>query len=96
MGDNSNFLCSQKLLGEDDSVSRGVVMVKQPGLFSPNLGTMSSQFFAQSPQNFAAELGIHSLTSWDKFFTHNPLDVKESDEHALEITFHPSGHFGPW
>jgi len=27
---------------------------------------------------------------------HNPLDVKESDDHALEIAFHPSGLFGPW
>jgi hypothetical protein len=25
----------QKLLGEDGNVRRGVVMVKQPGLFSP-------------------------------------------------------------
>ena len=96
MGDNRNFVCSQKMLGEDGSVSRCVVMVKQPGLFSPKLGTMSSHFFTQSPQNFAVELGIHSLTSWDKFFMHNPLDVKESDEHALEIAFHPSGLFGPW
>ena len=36
---------------------------------------------------FAVEPGIHSLASWDKFFMHNPLDVKESDEHALEIAF---------
>ena len=26
----------------------------------------------------------------------NPLDVKESDDHALDIAFHPSGLFGPW
>jgi len=71
-------------------------MVKQPGLLSPKLGTMSSHFFTQSPQNFAVEPGIQSLASWDKFFMHNPLDVKESDDHALEIAFHPSGLFGPW
>ena len=31
MGDNSNFVFRQKLVGEDGSVRRGVVMVKQPG-----------------------------------------------------------------
>ena len=96
MGDNSNFVFSQKLLGEDGNVSQYVVMVKQPSVFSPKLGTMSSHFFTQSPQNLAVELGIHSLTSWDKFFMHNPLDVKESDEHTLDIAFHPFGLFGPW
>jgi hypothetical protein len=58
----------QKLLGEDGSVRRGVVMVKQPGLFSPKFGATSSHVFTQSPQNFAVEPGIHSLACWDKFF----------------------------
>ena len=53
MGDNSNFVFRQKLVGEDGSVRRGVVMVKQPGLFLPKLGAMSSHLFTQSPQNFA-------------------------------------------
>jgi len=94
VGDNSNFVFRQKLVGEDSSVRRCVVMVTQPGLFSPKLGTMSSQFFTQSPQNFAVEPGIHSLVCWDKFFMHSLLDVKESDDHALEIAFHLSGFFG--
>ena len=75
MGVNSNFVFRQKLVGEDGSVRRGVVMVKQPGLFSPKLGAMSSHIFTQSLQNFAVESGIHSLACWDKFFVHNPLDV---------------------
>ena len=90
MGDNSNFVFRQKLVGEDGSVRRGVIMVKQPGLFSPKLGAMSSYFFTQSPQNIAVKPGIHSSACWDKFFMHNPLDVKESDDHALEIAFHLS------
>ena len=94
MGDNSNFVFRQKLVDEDGSVRWGVVMVKQPGLFSPKLGVISSHFFTQSPQNFAVEPGIHSLACWYKSFMHNPLDVKESDDHALEITFHLSGLFG--
>jgi len=92
--DNRNFVCSQKRLGEDGSVSRCVVVVKQPGLFWPNLGTMSSHFFTQSPQNFTVEPTIHSLVSWDTFFVHNPLDVKESDDLALQIAFHPVLIFG--
>jgi hypothetical protein len=36
--DDSHFASHHKLLGEDGSVRRGVVMVKQPGLFSPKFG----------------------------------------------------------
>ena len=75
MGVNSNFVFRQKLVGEDGSVRRGIVMVKWPGLFSPKLGAMSSHVFTQSLQNFAVEPGIHSLSCWDKFFVNNPLDV---------------------
>ena len=32
----------------------------------------------------------------DKFFMYSPLDVKESDDHVLEIAFHLSGLFWPW
>ena len=71
-------------------------MVKQPDLFPPKLGVMSSHIFMQSPHNFAVEPGIHSLACRDKFFVHNPLAVKESNDHAFEIVFHLSGLFWPW
>ena len=87
----SQFIFRQKLLGEDGCVRRDVVMVKQPGLFSPKFGATSPHFFTQSPQNIAVERRIHSSACWDKFFVHNPLNVKESDDHALDIAFHPSG-----
>jgi hypothetical protein len=49
--DGSNFVPRQKLLGEDESVRRGVVMVKQPVLFSLKFGynMVHSQFFHQNP-----------------------------------------------
>jgi len=62
-------------------------MVKQPGLFSPKFGATSSHVFTQSPQNVAVEPGIHTLACWGKFFVHNPLDAKESVDHALDVTF---------
>jgi len=71
-------------------------MVKQPGLFSPKLGATSSHVFTQSPKNFTVEAGIHILAWWDNFFVHNPLDIKESDDHAYDIAFHLSGLFCPW
>ena len=58
-----------------------------------DLAKFGGNFFTQSPQNFAVEPGTHSSACWDKFFMHNPLDVKESDDHALEIAFHLSGPF---
>jgi hypothetical protein len=56
----------QKLLGDDESVRRGVVVVKQPGVFSPRFGAMSWHVFTQSPQqNVEVEPGIHSLACWN-------------------------------
>jgi hypothetical protein len=67
-GDDSHVAFCQKLLGKDGSVRRGVVMVKQPGLFSPKFGATSSHVFTQSPQSVAVEPGIHSLAFWDWCF----------------------------
>jgi hypothetical protein len=91
VGDDSYFVFRQKLLGENGSVRRSNVVVKQPGLFSPKSGATSSYVITHSPQNVALEPGIHS---WDKFFVHNPLDITESDGHALDIASHLSGPFG--
>jgi hypothetical protein len=55
-------------LEEDGSVRRGVVMVNQPGLFSPKFGATRSHVFTQSPQNIAVEPRIHSLVCWDRCF----------------------------
>jgi hypothetical protein len=47
--DDSHLVFRQKVLGEDGSVRRCVVMVKQPDLFSPKFGATSSHVFTQSP-----------------------------------------------
>jgi hypothetical protein len=74
----------------------GIVIVKQPGPFLPKFGVTSSHVFTQSPQNIAVEPEIHSLACSDKFFVDNPLDVKESDYHDLDIAYHLSGLFLIW
>jgi len=96
MGNDSHFVFRQKLLGEDGSVKWGVVMVKQPGLFLPKFGVTPSHVFMQSPRNIAVEPRFHGLACWDKFFVCNPLNIKESDDHALDIAFQLSGLFWPW
>jgi hypothetical protein len=68
VGDDSHYMFHPKLLGEDGSVRRGVVMVKQPGLFLPTFAATSSLVFTQSPQNVALEPRIHSLACWDRCF----------------------------
>jgi hypothetical protein len=45
VGDDSHFVFLQKVLGEDGSVRRGVVMVKHPGQFSTKFGATSSHVF---------------------------------------------------
>jgi hypothetical protein len=62
--DDRHFVFHQKLLGWDGSVKRGVVMVKQPGLFSPKFAATSSHVFTQSSQNVAVEPGIHCSACW--------------------------------
>jgi hypothetical protein len=66
--DDRHLVFHHKLLGEDGIVRRGIVVVKQPGLFLPKFRATSSHVFTQSPQNFAVESGNHSLAFWDKFF----------------------------
>jgi hypothetical protein len=66
--DDSHIVFRQKLLGENGSVRRDVVMVKQLGLFSPRFGATSSHVFTQSPQNIAVEPGIHTLACWERCF----------------------------
>jgi hypothetical protein len=54
VGDDSHSVFRQKLLlGEDGSVRQGVVMVKQPGLFSQTFGVVCSHVFTQPSQNVA-------------------------------------------
>jgi hypothetical protein len=68
VGDDSGLVIRQKILGEDGSVRRDVVMVKQPGLFSPKFGTTSPHVFMQLPQNLAVRPGIHILACLDRCF----------------------------
>jgi hypothetical protein len=68
VGDDSHFVFRQKLLGENGSVRRDVVMVKQPDLFSSKYGATTLHVFTQSPQNFVLEPAIHSLACWNWCF----------------------------
>jgi len=46
VGGNSNFVYREALVGEERSVRPGVVMVKQPGLFSHIWGDVFARFHA--------------------------------------------------
>jgi hypothetical protein len=46
--------------------------------------------FTQLLQKVIVVLGIDCLACQDEFFVNIPLDVKESDEHALDIALHLS------
>jgi hypothetical protein len=48
VGNDNHLVFRQELLDEYGRVRRGVVMVKHPGLFSPNFGATSSHVFTQS------------------------------------------------
>ena len=93
MGDNSNFVFRQELVGEDGSVRRCVVMVKQPGLLAEVGGDVFALFHAVFTK-LRSRTGNSQFGLLGQIFMHYRLDVKESDDHALEIAFHLSRLFG--
>jgi hypothetical protein len=80
----------KKLSVEKGSVSRCFVMMQQSVFLSPKLGAKSWPIFMQSPQNVTVVCGIDCLDCQNELFVHNPLDVKENDEHALDFDLRPS------
>jgi hypothetical protein len=48
VGDDSHLVFHQKLLSEDVSVRKGVVMVNYQGIFSPKFGASSSHVLTQA------------------------------------------------
>jgi hypothetical protein len=61
---------------------------QQPALLTPEFGAKSSHIFTQSPQNVTVVCGIDCSTCQDEFFVKNHLDIKQSDEHALDFSLH--------
>jgi hypothetical protein len=84
VGDDSHLVFRQKLLGDGRSLRWGIVMVKQPGLFSPKFGATSSHVFMQSPQNVAvmaaSTMGRRLLTILGKG---KPLRRADGDRHYI-------------
>ena len=71
MEDGSHFVFRHKLLGEDGNFhgeAARSVLAKVWGDVFPRFHAVAAKV--------AVEPGIHILACWDKFFVHNPLDVK--------------------
>jgi len=94
--DNSNFV----FLPENDGRGRKCETGRCHGEAAMSVlakdGGDVLALFTLSPQNFAVQPGIHISACRDKFFMHNPLLAKESDDHALEIALQQSGLLSPW
>jgi hypothetical protein len=61
---------------------------------SSNFGVKSSHIFTQTPSNDTVVCGINCLACQDEFLVKNPLDIKENDEHSLDLEFQLSRLFG--
>jgi len=91
--DDSHFVFRQKLVGEDGSVRRGRCHVEAArSVLAKVWGDVFTRFHPVAAK-VPFEPGIHILACWDKFFVHSPFDVKESDDHALDVAFNLSGLF---
>jgi hypothetical protein len=70
-------------------VRRGVVIVKEPGLFLPKFGATSSHVFTQSPQNFTVEPGVQfGLLGPALRAATTAVQMAASDRNILDITSH--------
>jgi hypothetical protein len=67
--------------------------MQQPVILSPKFGAKSSNLFTQSPQKSHQHAEFDCLACQDEMFVNNPLDVKESYEHALDFALHLSRLF---
>jgi hypothetical protein len=79
------LLFGKKFPVENGTVRRCVVMMQQSIILSPKSGAKCWHIFKQSSYNVTVVGGIDCLACQDEFFANNALDVKESDEHALEF-----------
>jgi hypothetical protein len=71
-----------------------VIVMQQPVLLSLKFRTKSSHIFINSPQIVTVVHGIDCLPRHDELFVNSLLDIKENDEHTLDITLHLSPVFG--
>jgi hypothetical protein len=93
LGIDSHVVFGQKFPRGKGSVRLCVVLMQQPVLLSTKFGGKSSYIFKQSPYNVTVLRRIYCLAYQNEFFENNSVDIKKSDEFALDFALHLSRLF---
>ena len=88
MWEGWNVVFCQKFICGDSPVSRGIVMVQDPVASMPLLRAMSAHSVAEALQDCFVEFLIYRLSSRDVLMMNQPVNVKERNQHGLDIGLH--------
>ena len=69
-------------------MSRGIVMAQDPIAETPFLMAMSVHSVAEALQDCFVEFLIYRLSSRDVLMMNQPVNVKERNQHGLDIGLH--------
>jgi len=72
----------------DSPVGRGIVMVQDPIAGAPLLRAMSRHSIVEALQDCFVEFLIYRLSSRDVIMMNQPVNVKEHNQHGLDIGIH--------
>jgi len=86
--EQQNVVFRQKFICGDSPVGRGVVMVQDPVVGAPILRAMSAHCVAEALQDCFVEFLIYRLSRRDEVMMNQPVNVKERNQHGLDIGLH--------
>jgi len=89
-----NVVFPQKLICGYSPVGRGIVMVQDPVARVPLLKAMSAQSVAEALQDCFVEFLLYRLSSRNVLRMNQPINVKERNQHDLDIGLHLHAFFG--
>ena len=80
----------QKFICGDSPVGRGVVVVLDPVAGAPLLKAISAHSVAEALQVSFVEFFVYRLSFRDELMMNQPVNVKERNQHGLDIGLHPA------
>ena len=83
-----NVVFRQKFICGDSPVGRGVVVVQEPVAGAPLLRAMSAHSVAELMQDCSVEFIIYRLSCRDELMMNQPVNVKERNQHGIDIGLH--------
>ena len=88
MWERRNVVFRQKFICGDSPVSRGIVMVQDQIVGVPLLRVTSVHSVVEALRDCSVEFVIYRLSSRDVLMMNQPINVRECNQHSLDIGLH--------